>query len=98
VFVMIELFYLFNCRSLQRSMFRIGVFSNAWVTVGVTVTIVLQMLFTYAAPMHELFGSASIGLEDWARILVLALVAWGIVGIEKTVRSRRAAVSPAALR
>lgn len=98
VFVMIELFYLFNCRSLQRSMFRIGVFSNAWVTVGVTVTIVLQMLFTYAAPMHELFGSASIGLEDWARILVLALVAWGIVGIEKTVRSRRAAVPPGARR
>jgi magnesium-transporting ATPase (P-type) len=28
--VMIELFYLFNCRSLTKSIFRIGFFSNVW--------------------------------------------------------------------
>jgi cation-transporting P-type ATPase F len=31
VFVMVELFYLFNCRSLTKSMFAIGLFSNRWI-------------------------------------------------------------------
>ena len=34
LFVMIELTYLFNCRSLTKSMFRIGLFTNPWVLVG----------------------------------------------------------------
>ena len=35
VFVVGELFYLFNCRSLEHSMFRVGALSNHWVTGGV---------------------------------------------------------------
>ena len=34
VIVMVLVFYLFNCRSLTRSMFAVGVFSNPWVIVG----------------------------------------------------------------
>ena len=37
VFVVGELFYLLNCRSLERSSFRIGFFSNRWVIVGIVV-------------------------------------------------------------
>ena len=35
VIVMVELFYLFNCRSLTKSMFQLGVRSNPWIWVGV---------------------------------------------------------------
>ncbi|MEA3292669.1 MAG: cation-transporting P-type ATPase, partial [Pseudomonadota bacterium] len=41
-----ELFYLFNCRSLTRSMFEIGVFSNRWLLSGVAGMILLQLMFT----------------------------------------------------
>ena len=34
VFVVVEAFYLFNCRSLTRSCIAVGVFSNPWVWVG----------------------------------------------------------------
>jgi len=55
VFIMGELFYLFNCRSLTKSMFALGVFSNLWVIGGVGTMLALQMLFTYLPAMNYLF-------------------------------------------
>ena len=46
VFVTGELFYLFNCRSLTRSMFVLGVFSNRWLLAGVGTMVVLQRRFS----------------------------------------------------
>ena len=36
-FVIMELFYLFNCRSMNKSIFQLGVFTNMWVFGGVAV-------------------------------------------------------------
>ena len=41
--VMIEIFYLLNCRSLDQSIFRIGPFSNPWVLAGVPGLLALQV-------------------------------------------------------
>jgi magnesium-transporting ATPase (P-type) len=89
VFVMVEVFYLFNCRSLERSLLHIGLFSNRWALAGVGVTVALQLGFTYAPQMQSLFRSAAIGPEAWLRILGVGLVAWVVVGAEKWVRRRR---------
>jgi cation-transporting ATPase F len=89
VFVMVEIFYLFNCRSLERSLLHIGLFSNRWALAGVGVTVALQLGFTYAPQMQSLFRSAAIGPEAWLRILGVGLVAWVVVGAEKWVRRRR---------
>jgi cation-transporting P-type ATPase F len=83
VFVMGELFYLFNCRSLTRSMFAIGVFTNRWILAGVATMVVLQLLFTYAPPMNFLFQSAPIGGDAWLAILGFSLVLYVAVEIEK---------------
>ena len=91
VFVMVELFYLFNCRSLTKSMFQLGVFSNRWIGVGVASMVALQLLFTYAPFMNRMFHSAPIGWDAWSLILLTALAAYGIVGIEKSLRRRWAA-------
>ncbi len=88
VFVMVEMFYLFNCRSLTQSMFQLGVFSNLWVWVGVGSMVALQLLFTYAPFMNRFFHSAPIGWDAWWRILLTALVAYAIVGLEKWVRRK----------
>jgi len=83
VFVFGELFYLFNCRSLQYSMFHVGVFSNPWVLFGVTGMAALQILFTYWPPMNRLFHSAPIGHDEWLLILTVGLAIYGVVGLEK---------------
>jgi magnesium-transporting ATPase (P-type) len=69
VFVFGEIFYLFNCRSLRFSMFRVGLFSNRWVLGGVILMVLLQLLFTYLPAMNIAFGSHSIGLREWGLVL-----------------------------
>jgi Ca2+-transporting ATPase len=86
VFVFGEMFYLFNCRSLEHSMFHVGVFSNLWVIFGSLTMTALQLLFTYWPPMQKLFGSAAIGYDEWLLILVVALTIYLTVGFEKFVR------------
>ncbi|MCK9609409.1 MAG: cation-transporting P-type ATPase [Methylomonas sp.] len=83
VFVCCEIFYLFNCRSLNYSMFKVGIFSNLWVIFGVVSMVLLQAMFTYWPPMQALFGSEAIGLHDWLLILAAGLIVYFTVGFEK---------------
>lgn len=86
VLVIGELFYLFNCRSLSRSMFALGVFSNRWLILGVFTMIGLQMLFTYVPAMNRFFHSAPISLDAWVRIFLIGLSVYIIIEIEKKIR------------
>ncbi|WP_150046084.1 MULTISPECIES: cation-transporting P-type ATPase [Methylomonas] len=83
VFVVGELFYLFNCRSLHYSMLRVGLFSNPWLLGGVTLMAALQALFTYWPPMQALFGTAAIGSDEWRLIAAVGLTIYLSVGLEK---------------
>ena len=87
--VMIEVFYLFNCRSLSQSMVHVGLFSNPWVLAGVVVMVLLQLLFTYAPFMNRLFETAPIDLVDWARVLGVSVLTYWVVELEKSLRRRR---------
>jgi cation-transporting ATPase F len=88
LFVMIQLFYLFNCRSFTRSMFSIGLFSNPWVIFGSLAMIAIQLAFTYLPAMNALFHSAPISLDVWWRILAFAAFAYLLVGVEKYITNR----------
>jgi len=88
VFVCGELFYLFNCRSLTRSMFSLGVFSNHWLIGGVLLMILLQLLFTYAPFMNATFSSTPIDLAAWGPILLVGITVYSVVGVEKWLQKR----------
>jgi magnesium-transporting ATPase (P-type) len=90
VFVMIEVFYLFNCRSLTRAFWRIGWFSNPWVWAGVGAMIGLQLLLTYLPAMNRAFGTAPISPVAWAEIVVVGLLASACIALEKWWVARRA--------
>jgi Ca2+-transporting ATPase len=90
IFVCGELFYLFNCRSLRHSMFRVGLFSNTWLLAGVSLMILLQLLFTYLPAMNSAFGSRPIGLSQWGLILSASFVVYIVIEFEKWIRSRKA--------
>jgi Ca2+-transporting ATPase len=74
-FMAVQIFYLFNCRSMRRSLFRINPFGNLAILGGVAVMIVLQLLFTYAGFMHVAFDSASIPTEAWPVIVGVGVAA-----------------------
>jgi cation-transporting ATPase F len=83
VFVMVEMLYLFNCRSLTRSFWSLGVFSNPWVWGGLVTMAVLQLLLTYWPPLNTAFSTAPIGLAEWAEIFAFALCSSLIIALEK---------------
>jgi cation-transporting ATPase F len=86
VFVFVELLYLFNCRSLTRSIFSMHPFSNRWVLGGVGLMVVLQLLFTYVPFMNTAFSSAPLEAYMWLPIIGVGLVAFVIVEIDKWLR------------
>ena len=57
--VMIEIFYLFNCRSLKKSIFKMRIFSNKFIFLGIGIMILLQFAFTYHPSMNEIFPKSS---------------------------------------
>ncbi len=85
-FVIMELFYLFNCRSLSKSVFQLGFFSNMWVFAGVSAMLLLQVVYTYLPLMNHLFQSSAIGIGSWIRILIAGAVAYLVVEAEKKLR------------
>lgn len=87
MFVVGEAFYLFNCRSLHRSVFSIGLFSNIWVWVGIGSMMLLQLLFTYSSLMNEWFQSEPIDLGSWLRVFICGWLISLIVGAEKWYRN-----------
>ncbi len=88
VFVMIEVAYLFNCRSLTQSSWGRGGFVNPWVWVGSATMITLQMAFTYLPAFQLVFQTAPIGADAWLAITVLAASVWSIVELDKVRRAR----------
>lgn len=87
--VMVEAFYLLNCRSLSRSIFAMGVFSNLWVILGIGLIVAVQLLFTYAPIMNKLLHSAPISSQSWLRIVAVAAIAFAAVELEKWIRFGR---------
>ncbi|HYG77665.1 MAG TPA: cation-transporting P-type ATPase [Planctomycetota bacterium] len=90
VIVMVEVGYLFNCRTLNRTFFSIGLFTNRWAIVGALTMILAQLAFTYVPLMNRLFQTAPISPESWLRILLVAAAVFSVVEIEKWIRFGRA--------
>jgi len=88
VFVMVELFYLFNCRSLEHTVFHVGVFSNPWIWRGVAAMAGLQLLLTYTPVMNRLFHTVPIDGLAWALIGAIGLSVYTVVEIETWIRQR----------
>ena len=86
MFVFGEIFYLFNCRSLRFSMFKIGFFSNPWLLAGVSTMAFIQILFTHSTTMNALFGSAPLSLLQWGAVVLSGLSIYIIIDIEKRLR------------
>ncbi|ORV37482.1 carbonate dehydratase [Mycobacterium doricum] len=89
LFVVVEGFYLFSCRSLTRSAWRIGLFTNRWLIVGVGVQAMAQLAITYLPAMNLVFQTAPLDAGSWLRIFGIAVAISLVVAAEKWIRARR---------
>jgi cation-transporting ATPase F len=83
VFVMVEIVYLFNCRSLRHPAHAVPPFTNPWLWAGAGLMLLLQLAFTYASVMNDLFQTAPLTTSAWVEIAVVALSVGLIVEAEK---------------
>ncbi len=82
--VMGEIFYLFNCRYLLAPAFsREGLFGNRYVLLAISLLLIIQLLFTYAPIMQQIFGTVALDAVMWGRILVFSLFLFVAVEVEK---------------
>ena len=60
-----ELLRAYTTRSEHYSVFKIGLFSNKYMNIGVGVSFSLLMLALYG-PLHEIFRTQILGLKEWS--------------------------------
>ena len=89
VVVLVQIVYLFNCRSFHHSVFAIGLFTNRWTIIGALAMLGAQLLLTYVPVMNNLFHTAPLNAESWLRIVGVAAIAFGAVEFEKWIRFSR---------
>jgi cation-transporting ATPase F len=90
LFVVVEAFYLFSCRSLTHSVWHVGLFSNRWILAGVSVQALGQIAITYLPIMNTVFQTSPISAGVWLRIFAVAAATTVIVAIDKRLRRQLA--------
>jgi Ca2+-transporting ATPase len=87
--ILFQIFYMLMCRSLKGSIFKLGLFSNPTVFVGIGVLVLLQLGFIYLPFMQRVFGTSALGWEALGMSALVAIAILPVIGAEKAWRSRR---------
>lgn len=86
-FVVMQMFYLFNCRTLSLSK-PTSIFSNMYLWYGAGTMLVLQLAFTYIPFFNVAFHSAPVGLSSWTTVATGGILLYLLVEFEKFLRRR----------
>jgi magnesium-transporting ATPase (P-type) len=60
-----------NCRTEKQSVFKVGIFTNKRVLLGIVIEILLLSALMYVPFLQEIFNTAPIGLMDWVFLIIL---------------------------
>ncbi|MCY1289771.1 hypothetical protein D9M70_388760 [compost metagenome] len=84
-----EMFYLLASRHIYHSVLnREDLLGNRYVLLSLACCAVLQLLYTYAPPLQELFGSVGLDAGEWLRVLGAGLLLFIVAELEKWVVRR----------
>jgi Ca2+-transporting ATPase len=86
VFVLVQILYLFTCRSLSRPLLVSELGGNRWALAGATAMLLLQVGFTYLPAANRLFDSAPLGGAAWLAAAAVSGVTAAVVEVEKRVQ------------
>jgi Ca2+-transporting ATPase len=88
--LMVHIFYLFTARSLTKPVFKMNPFSNKWLFIGVSVTVLLHLLLVYVLPQvgFNPFRLESFPAQWWALIVAFGLFGLFLVELEEMVFDR----------
>jgi len=90
--VVVEVAYLFACRSLRLPIWQLGLFTNRYVWIGATVMLGAQLLFTYVPFMNRLFHTAPIEWFWWLWFTGAGMIVLAVIELKKWIGRARARV------
>ncbi len=94
--VVFELFFVFSIRSLREPLHRSGPFSNPWLIVAVVASFLLHLMVIYVPVFQVPFKTIALGVGDWLRLLLFAILLIVAFEVSKVIRGRLSS-SPASV-
>ncbi|MDD2523444.1 MAG: cation-transporting P-type ATPase [Endomicrobiaceae bacterium] len=88
VFIVCQSFYLLNCRSIDKSIFKLGLWSNPYIWLGIFTMFITQYIFLYFPPVSNFFSVTGFGVDSWLRILTLGFIIYSVIGLEKFITTK----------
>jgi len=66
-----QLFHVFDCRSEERGIFEVGLFTNPFLVGAVMISTLMQLSVIYFPPLQAIFKTVS--LQSWQWIVILCV-------------------------
>lgn len=60
-----------NCRSQEKSIFKMPFFSNKYLIVGLCIAVTLQLIIIYSPFLQSFFSTTALKLADWVKIILV---------------------------
>jgi Ca2+-transporting ATPase len=68
-----------TCRSLYRTAWSLGLWSNAWLLVGIGASLGALLTVLYVPPLQDAFDTVTLGPGDWLAVIGFALLAPALI-------------------
>lgn len=68
--VVTQIGIVFNCRTERASVFKVGLFSNHMILIGIVCELTVFSILVYTPFLHAIFNTAPIGLIEWAYLFM----------------------------
>jgi len=81
-----QLFHVFDCRSEERSIFEVGLFSNLYLVGAVMVSTIMQLCVIYLEPLQAIFKTAPLVSWQWILILCVAGGPSVLIGLARFIK------------
>jgi Ca2+-transporting ATPase len=83
--ILMQFFNAFNCRSMQRSFFQIGVFTNRWLWLAILWECVVLTLVLYIPVLQGAFHVFPLGVGDWLIVVCSAFTIFIVAEVYKLI-------------
>jgi len=85
---MFQIFNALNCRSRDKSVFKIGLFTNKYLIAAIAASIALQFTATEVAFFQMALGTVELSLHDWATIFAVSSTVFFAEEIRKLIMKK----------
>jgi Ca2+-transporting ATPase len=83
-----QLLHSLNFRVPEHTIWSRAALANRWLLAAIAVPILAQMAIVYVPVLQRVFGTTALGIEQWAVVVVGALIPVAVIDAIKVARSR----------